>query len=98
MTVDELAQPLYVGPGDARVTLGTPTEEPVSDVLPEGLGDEVRMLLGRHGERTIPQLRNQADRDTWREGTGLRKPGRCRSTEPSRWTRSFRPTMTWLDV
>ena len=97
MTVDELAQQLYVAPGDVRVVLGTLTE-PVSDVVPEGLGGEVRMFLGRHGERTVLQLRNQADMDTWREETGLRKPGRYWNTEPSRWTRSSRPTMTGLDI
>lgn len=33
------------------------------------------MLLGRHGERPVLRLRNQAEMDTWRGGTGLRKPG-----------------------
>lgn len=65
-TVDELAQQLYVDPGDVRVILGTLTDEPLTDVVPDGLGGEVRMILDRNGERTFPQLWSQADMDTWR--------------------------------
>jgi hypothetical protein len=72
--LDELARQLYVDPGDVRVILESLSDDTVSDVVTDELGGEVRLILDRHGEHTLPHLWNQADMDTWREETGTPNP------------------------
>lgn len=62
--------------GDVRVLAEWISEEPITgEVLPEGLGGEIRMVLDPYSERTLPQLWIQSDMDTWREEHGLQRPG-----------------------
>ena len=72
--VDEPAEQLYVDPGDVRVIPATLTDEPVANAVSDELSGAVRMILDGFGFRTMPQLWNQADMDTWCEETGPQKP------------------------
>jgi hypothetical protein len=74
IAVDEPAEQLYVDPGDVRVIPATLTDEPIGDAVSNELSGEVRMILDGFGFRTMPQLWDRADMDTWREESGLQKP------------------------
>jgi hypothetical protein len=74
IAVDEPAEQLYVDPGDVRVIPATLTDEPIGDAVSNEPSGEVRMILDGFGFRTMPQLWDRADMDTWREETGPQKP------------------------